>query len=311
MSAQAQRSRPRVSAVIVSFNTCPELLRCLGSLRGVRLPIEIVVVDNGSADDSVERVRREHQEVRVLENRENLGFAAANNRGIAQATSPAVLILNSDAEVRPGAVEAMVEILDARPEVGVVGPRTLNPDGTAQLSFGPSLTPIAEWLQRRRVRAVARRRPRALRRLDHECQHELQPSWVSGSCMLARREALSAVGGFDEGFFLYEEDVDLCLRIRQAGWRVLYTPRAEVIHHLGRSAAREPWRVRLEYHKSHLRYYAKHNGARQLALLRVVLAVRSLRGWLGAWLQAGALRTERMRHHAAVLKLALGRPWSG
>ena len=173
----------------------------------------------------------------------------------------------------------MSGLLDARSGVGVVGPLTRNPDGTVQPSFGSDLTPLSEWRQRSLVLGVRARRPAALREAERRASREHEPDWVSGSCFLARRAALEAVGGFDEGFFLYEEDADLCRRLRGAGWRVLYTPAAEVRHALGRSAAQAPARARLEYHRSHLRYYRKHNGPLLTTLLRAYLAVTGgLRG---------------------------------
>ena len=130
-------------------------------------------------------------------------------------------------------------LLEARPDVGIVGPATRNADGSPQVSFGPDLTPSSEWRQRRLVRAVQARDPQVLRaRLEARCSREHEPDWVSGSCLLARRSLLEALGGFDERFFLYEEDVDLCVRARQAGARVVFTPTARVIHRLGRSMER-------------------------------------------------------------------------
>jgi GT2 family glycosyltransferase len=149
------------------------------------------------------------------------------------------------------------------------------------VSFGQALTPIAEWRQQRLVRGVRDRNPAALQRAEELSRVESEPGWISGSCMLARRSALAEVGGFDEGFFLYEEDVDLCVRLRNAGWQVVFTPSAEVVHHLGVSMATDPWRSRLEYHRSHLRFYRKHNGPLQTLLLR---------GWLLAGALAGLLR---------------------
>jgi GT2 family glycosyltransferase len=128
---------------------------------------------------------------------------------------------------------------------------------------------------------------------------------VSAACLLARREALEAVGGFDEGFFLYEEDVDLCVRMRRAGWDVLFTPDAEVVHHLGQSMRKDPWLARFEYHRSHIRYYAKHNGVVQTAALRGFVATGAGLAWLAS-LGPGATRADRRRHEAAVVRLALG-----
>jgi len=301
-------STPGVSVVIVSYNTREDLLRCLASLRDhvVRLLLEVAVVDNASSDGSVEAVMEHFPGVTVLANAENVGFSRANNLGLRQTRAPYVLILNSDAEVRPGAVDALVALLEARPEVGIAGPRTVGSDGTAQVSFGPALTPLAEWRQRRLVRGVRRHEPGALRRAEALTRREQEPAWVSASCLLARRATREAVGGFDEGFFLYEEDVDLCVRVRRAGWRIVFTPAAEVVHHLGRSMERSAERARLEYQRSHLRYYAKHNGVAATALLRAFLLAGAAGRWTAA-LGPGAARRQRRSREAALVSLALSR----
>jgi N-acetylglucosaminyl-diphospho-decaprenol L-rhamnosyltransferase len=296
---------PRVTAVIVSFNTREHLLRCVASLKAhVTLPLQVVVVDNGSDDGSPAAVRAAHPAVQVIENRANLGFAAACNRGLREARAPYVLLLNSDAEVCAGSVEALAAILDARADVGIVGPRTVGHDGGPQVSFGPDLTPVSEWRQRRLVRAVRERRPEAIREVEALCAREQEPAWVSGACLLARKPALDAVGGLDERFFLYEEDVDLCLRVRKAGWRILYTPGAVVMHHLGRSMEKIPALSRLEYDRSHLRFYAKHRGPGAQALLRLYLAGSSAAGWVAA-LGPGSDRRARRLERAAALRIAI------
>jgi hypothetical protein len=291
---------PRFAAIVVSYNTREDVLACLAALeRHAGLPFEALVVDNASADGTVEAVRAAHPAVRIIANRENVGFATACNQAIRAARAPYALLINGDAEVRPGAVESLVGLLDARPDVAVAAPRTLNEDGTPQVSFGPDLTLAGEWRQRRLVRGVRSREPDALRRAEEAGSREQEPAWVSGACLLARREALAEVGFFDEGFFLYEEDVDLCLRLRRAGWRIVFTPAAEVVHRLGRSMERAPERSHIEYHRSHLRFYLKHHGA---------LSTTALRAWMGAsslfsWLFASGL--EARRRAAAVLRLAL------
>jgi N-acetylglucosaminyl-diphospho-decaprenol L-rhamnosyltransferase len=240
----------------------------------------------------------------VIANTDNRGFSAANNQGFRAAAGEYLLVVNSDAEVRPGAVDAMAALLDARPDVGIVGPRTVGTDGQPQVSFGPELTLRGEWSQRRLVRGVREGRPEALREVRDRSSRAQEPDWVSGACFLGRRSALDAVGFFDEAFFLYEEDVDLCVRVRRAGWRVVYTPEAEVVHHLGRSMARAPARARLEYHRSHLLYYRKHNGPLARAALRAGLAARGAAGWLGG-LMAGARGEAGRREGRALLTLAL------
>ena len=267
----------QVAVVIVSFNTRDELLRCLESLAVVRTPLEVVVVDNASADGSAEAVRRRFPRAQILENGANEGYAKANNRGFRATGAPFVLLLNSDAEVRPGTIETLLGILETRPRVGIVGPRTVGTDGVLQVSSGPDLTPLAEWKQRRLVRGVEAGDKGALALAARLYSAEHDPCWVSGSCLFTRRAHLESVGGLDEGFFLYEEDVDLCVRIGRLGYRVLFTPAAEVLHHRGRSMARAPDRARLEYHRSHLLYYRKHHGAMRVALLRAYLALLGVR----------------------------------
>jgi GT2 family glycosyltransferase len=298
---------PRVCAVVVSFNTRDHLLRCLASLATVGLPLQIVVVDNASADGSADAVAARFPAARLLRNRENVGFGRASNQGIAVADAAYVLLLNSDAEVRPGAVEALVALLDQRPRVGAVGPRTLAPDGTVEVSFGPPLTPRHEWRQRRLVRGVRAREASALREAAARSTSEREPAWLSAACLLVRREALRQVGGFDEEFFLYEEDVDLCRRLVQAGWAIVFTPAAEVVHHLGRSTEHAADRARLEYRRSHLRYYRKHNGPFANAALRAWLAGAAAGGWLASWIRPGAAAETSRRFHGDVLRLV----WRG
>jgi GT2 family glycosyltransferase len=267
------------------------------------LPLQVIVVDNASADLSREMVRREFATVLLLESEENLGFARAANRGLREARAPFVLFLNSDAEVRPGALETLVSLLDTRPELGVVAPRTVGTDGTIQVSSGPALTPLREWGQRRLVRGVRARVPAALAQAERIHGEEHEPAWVSAACLLARREALLAVGGFDEAFFLYEEDVDLCVRVRRAGWRILFTPAAEVLHHLGRSMAQAGSRADLEYHRSHILYYRKHNGWLPRVLLRAHVFLLALSRWAAA-LGPGKERRGRRRDAVRLLQLA-------
>jgi len=165
-----------------------------------------------------------------------------------------------------------------------------------QVSSGPDLTPLSEWRQRRLVRGVEAREGAALALAARLYSSEHEPAWVSGSCLLTRRAHLETVSGLDESFFLYEEDVDLCVRIRRLGYRVLFTPAAEVLHHKGRSMARVPALARLEYHRSHLRYYGKHRGPLPVAFLRAYLFALGVRAAL-----TGA--PDRW----ALLRLALGR----
>ena len=279
---------PRVSAVVVSFNTRADTLRCLRSLRAqLPLPAEIMVVDNASQDGSAEAIRADFPDVALLALAANVGFGAANNRALARVQTPYALLLNSDAELCPGAIEALAQHLDRHPEVGAAGPRTLNSDGTLQVSWGPRLTPVNEWRHRRWRRAVAAGKGWACARLAELGQRAHEPDWLSGSCLLLRMQSLRQSGFFDEGYFLYEEDADLCLRLRRARWTLAFVPTAEIVHHLGRSAAAAPEPSRLEYHRSHLRYYRLHNGRVRSVLLRAWLLGQAALGWLLAHGQSG------------------------
>jgi N-acetylglucosaminyl-diphospho-decaprenol L-rhamnosyltransferase len=298
---------PRVTAVVVSFNTRDDTLRCLRSLRqNVPSPIAIIVADNDSRDGSVEAVRGSFPDVVLLPLGDNLGFGAANNRALAHVHTPYALLLNSDAEIRPGAVEALTQHLDAHPQVALAGPRTINPDGSPQISWGSSLTPLNEWRQRRWRRAVAARDSAACARLATLSKRMHTPDWLSGSCLLGRMESLRQVGFFDEGYFLYEEDADLCLRLRRGHWALAFVPEAEVVHHVGRSAAKEPQRSRLEYHRSHLRYYALHNGPIRTTMLRGWLVGHAALGWLLAHRDTGEEGVAARRHWRAIVRLAVG-----
>ncbi len=294
----------KVAVVVVSFNTREDLLRCLGSLRVVTTPLEVVVVDNASADGSADAVRQAFPRAEVIRSDANEGYAKANNRGWRATSAPFVLLLNSDAEVPAGTVETLLEVLETRPSVGIVGPRTVGSDGALQVSTGPDLTPLAEWRQRRLVRGVETKDPAALTAAAERYSTEHEPVWVSGSCLLTRRAHLEAVGGLDEAFFLYEEDVDLCVRVGRLGYKALFTPKAQVLHHKGRSMTRLPDRARLEYHRSHLLYYRKHRGRWLVVLLRAYLAVLGLHEALATARRddAGPPRDRR-----ALLRVALGR----
>ncbi len=297
---------PKVAVVIVSFETRDTLLETLAALPGSDgSAIETVVVDNASTDGSAAAVRARFPGARVIANAENVGFSRACNQGARETRAPFVLFLNPDATLASGALAALVALVEKHPRVGIAGPRTRSSNGDIQVSTGADLSLVSEWRQRRLVRGVARRDPRALAEAEarHAVEHE--PGWVSGACLLARRAALDAVSGFDERFFLYEEDADLCRRVRAAGWHVLFTPQAELLHARGRSMARAPERARLEYHRSHLRYYRKHCGLPQRALLRLLLAGRA-----GVELARGAVSGDltRCRGAAELLRLSLSAP---
>lgn len=265
---------PALSIVIVSFNARMHLERCLRSLHTPppAAAHEIVVVDNASSDGSA-AAARQWTDVTVIDAGGNLGFARANNLGIRATRGDAILLLNSDTIVPPGAVDGLLHVLAHHPEATVVGPRLIDGSGRAELSFGSMISPLVEWRQGRRMRALAAGDADAWRWLDGETRREHWPDWVTGACLLVRRQAAEAVGLLDERFFMYTEDVDFCAAIRAHGGRILFTPDVEVVHLGGRSRASAPAATHALYRQSHLAFYRKHYP--WLApLLRIYTALR-------------------------------------
>jgi N-acetylglucosaminyl-diphospho-decaprenol L-rhamnosyltransferase len=240
-----------LSIVIVSFNARADLERCLESLRAAppAAPHEIVVVDNGSTDGSADAARR-LPGVRVIDTGANLGFARANNAGIRETTGTNILLLNSDTIVPPHALDRLIAELDRDPSVAVVGPRLIDGSGRAELSFGRMMTPLNELRQKRLIHSPA---------VEALTRQRQEPDWVSGACLLVRRADAEAVGGLDERYFMYTEDVDFCAAIRARGRRILFVPDVEVVHLRGRSAASAPAATRDHYRRSQLAFYEKHH----------------------------------------------------
>ena len=260
------------AVVVATYDALPWLEQCLQSVAGV----ETVVVDNGSMDGTAAFVRESFPDVAVLE-QENLGLAAAWNRGLAATGSDYVLILNADAWLTAGSLERLVAFAESRPDAAVIGPRLLNPDGTLQRSVRGFPTP---WRLATEYFFLRKLAPRSrvfnafyAAGFDHDEVREAE--FVMGACMLVRRAAVAAVGPLDEAFFLFSEETDWCYRFRQAGWKVLFYPGAECIHVGGASHGGRLYRENL---RGHLRFLAKHRGVRSAErarrLLRVALVAR-------------------------------------
>ena len=242
---------PIVSIIIVSFNAGADLGRCLESLHAAppAAPHEILVVDNASTDGSVDVVRR-WADVTLIEAGANVGFARANNIGIRASGGTNLLLLNSDTVVPAGAVDRLLAELDRHPDVAVVGPRLVDGAGHAELSFGRMIGPLNELRQKRLARSGA---------VEDLTRREHRPDWVSGACLLVRRADAEAVGGLDERFFMYTEDVDFCAAIRARGRAILFAPGIQVVHLRGRSAASAPAATREHYRRSQVAFYEKHH----------------------------------------------------
>ena len=273
-----------LSVIIVSYNAKTYLENCLHSLyEHTKLrPLEVIVVDNASTDGSVAMLERRFPEVKTISSLDNIGFSGANNRAMREATGEFYLLLNSDAVVTPGAVDTMLRIIREKPDVGTLGPLLRNEDGSVQISYGRMIDLHTEAMQRFLTRGNTRGNALVRRFIERRSKKEAYPDWVSGACMMLRAEAVKQVGLFDDRFFMYSEEVDLCERIRREGYRVFYTPEAEVVHVGGKSTEANPEKAAFEYRRSQLYFYSKHYGRGKVLLLKAYLlasiAVRWVRG---------------------------------
>ncbi len=268
------------AAVVVNYESGGSLATCVRDLRTAGLA-EVVVVDNGSTDGSLRDAVSAVPGLTVVDPRGNLGYGAAANRGVAASTAPMVLVCNPDLEIPAGAVAALVAALDADPGCALVGPLIRTPEGARYPSARrfPSLVDAAGHAVLG-LFAPDNRFTRNYQRteLDDGGPEVQTADWVSGACFLVRRAAFEEVGGFDESYFMYAEDVDLCWRLGRAGHRVTYAPGVEVTHLQGASTAHHPYRMILEHHRSLFRFAARSSEGWRRALLPVVavgIAVRT------------------------------------
>ena len=265
----------RVAAVVVNFESGTALTECLRTLVS-ESPAEVVVVDNGSSDGSVAPVRRDFPAVEVVVPGRNLGYGAAANRGAAATTAELILVCNPDLSVHPGALAALVAVLDQQPDVAVTGPLIRTPTGDRYPSARrfPSLIDAGGHALLG-LFVPDNRFTRNYQRSDMATGNTPQRAdWVSGSCFLVRRSAFEAVGGFDEAYFMYAEDADLCWRLAGAGWSTAYVPTAEVLHVQGVSTNHHPYRMIVEHHRSLLRFaWRSTAGWRRLLLPLVAVGI--------------------------------------
>jgi N-acetylglucosaminyl-diphospho-decaprenol L-rhamnosyltransferase len=283
-----------VAVVVVNHNTREDLLACLATLRDTD-PDEVVVVDSGSTDDSLEAVEAAYPEVRRVA-LPNVGFGRAANAGVALTSTASVVVANADTRFPAGSVRGMGGYLAAHADVGAVGPLVRFPDGRLQMSARafPSLAqafghaafglwwPSNPWT-------------RAYRLTDWDHESERQVDWVSGCCLALRRTAFDDVDGFDPAYFMFVEDVDLCYRLGQAGWRVMFSPVAEVTHAIGASVSRKRFRMAVEHARSLDRFFGRRYATGWKRALRPLIRL-GLVGWLVAALSWSAIRGKTHAH---------------
>ncbi|HEX7167670.1 MAG TPA: glycosyltransferase family 2 protein [Acidimicrobiales bacterium] len=294
----------KVSAVVVNYNARDHLVDCVRSLRAEGID-EIVVADNASVDGSETVLRAADAEVVWHATGANLGYGGGVNRGVAltDPSKPYVLVLNPDTVVEPGTVKALVAALEQSPHRGIAGPRIEEPDGELYPS-ARTFPDLADSIGHAFLGMFVPNNPftRRYRMLDWDHAQPADVDWVSGSCFLIRRETFDAIGGFDEAFFMYAEDVDLCWRARRAGWTVVYEPHGRVVHVQGASTDRHPYRMIFEHHKALLRFAARTTTGPKRALLPVMavgLAIRVPLAWANRF-AAGRSSASRRKPSRAV-----------
>jgi len=310
-----------ISILIVSWNVRELLRRCLQSVIGNgqlritnnRLPItEIIVVDNASRDGTVDMLRAEFPRVRVIANSENRGFTRANNQALALAQGRYLFLLNPDTELRPDALPTLFEYAEANPRVGMIGPQLFYGDGSPQSSrrrFPTRATAFLEstllqpWFPNHRVLTHFYMR-------DTRDDATLQVDWINGAAMFVRRQVYAQIGGFDEAFFMYSEELDWCRRAKDAGWQIVYLPSAQITHYEGKSSEQAVAQRDIYFHSSKVRYFRKYHGAFFAEILRAFLlatfafqiARESVKWILG---HKRALRAQRIRAYLQVWQSGL------
>ena len=252
-----------LSVAIVNYNKGPLLLACLDSIYKTAddLKVEVIVVDNGSSDGTAKVLPTPYPKSHLILNSANLGFAKATNQALVAARGSFILLLNPDTVLMEGALQTMVRYLEANPEIGAVGPQMVGPDGIIQLScrsfpgYSTALFGHYSLLTRWFPQNPFSRRY-LLSDWDHKAVREVD--WVSGACLMTHRDVLERIGLLDEQFFLFNEDVDWCKRIRDAGWKVVYLPEARVVHYIGASKDKIPSALVIARHRGMIHYYQKH-----------------------------------------------------
>jgi len=263
-----------ISIIIVSWNVSELLCKCLKSIytNANGLSLQVIVVDSGSADDSCDMVRGVFPQVELFDMQKNVGFPAGNNIGIQAAVGRNIYLLNPDTEIIGDALRTMLDKIESDTQLGLIGSWLQYPDGTIQSSrrrFPTVWTGLFEstWLEPYAPKSV----------LDHYLMREqaddrpCEVDWVMGASMFASRQAVEAVGGLDEGYFMYSEELDWCKRIKEAGFKIIWSPDAKVVHHLGATSDQASTRRHINFNRAKLRYFRKYHGIGASGVIRTVL----------------------------------------
>jgi N-acetylglucosaminyl-diphospho-decaprenol L-rhamnosyltransferase len=295
-----------ISIIIVSWNVADLLKKCLDSIAANRgnLTLQTIVVDSASSDETVAQIRDSYPWVELYPQTENIGFVRGNNIGLEQTTGRHILLLNPDTEIIGDMLLQMVAYLDENPDVGIVGPHTLNPDGSTQPSKRRFPTPKIAFFESTWLQSVA-----SQTLLDHYYAIDISDKstvdvdWVQGHALMVRREVYDQIGGLDEGFVMFFEELDWCKRAKSTRWRVVYMGTAQVIHYGGQSSAQAGAYTYIQFNRSKVHYFRKHHGALLATMLRLFL--------LSMFLWQGAIETVKwiIRHKPEVRRHRIVTYW--
>jgi N-acetylglucosaminyl-diphospho-decaprenol L-rhamnosyltransferase len=291
----------QLAVVIINYNTREQLRACLATVTK-QMPSEVIVVDNNSSDGSAEMVQSHYPSVLLRANEINVGYGTAANHAIAGCTAKYVLLLNADTLLQPGALEAFSTYLDLHPRAAVLGPRLVDPDGNLQASCYPFPTPLDTFLENSTStillgrfirRYVPGLRKLYLRTWPHD-RARIVP-WIKGAAVAVRRDAFEAVGGFDESFFMYFEDADLCFRLNAAGWQVHFAPVTAVVHVGGASTVQYRADMSVQLFASTVRFYQRHYPRARVAKLLLVVKTLMLAKCIGGSIHFCLAQDEKKR----------------
>lgn len=267
-----------LSIIILSYNTCELTLNALESvyMSTGDYSYEVIVVDNHSSDDSVERIHEQYPQVQLIINKENVGFSKANNQAMLIAKGRYILLLNSDTIVQSDSLDIMVRFMDDHPQVGASGCKVVLPDGSLDKACRRGFpTPTASFYYAfgfsKLFPSVKRFNQYQLGYLDPDEAYPVD--CLVGAFMLVRQEAIQQVGLLDEDFFMYGEDIDWCYRIKQAGWENYYYPLTQITHYKGASSRRKPFKIVYEFHRAMLLFHRKHYRHKYIALVNMMVYV--------------------------------------
>jgi GT2 family glycosyltransferase len=262
-----------LSFILVNWNTKGLILEALRSIIDTDhgYAYEIFVVDNGSADGSPEAIREAFPQIHLIRNDTNQGFARAVNQALNRAGGRYIVLLNSDARLQEGTIQALMVFMEDNPDVGIAGGQLINPDGSRQNSIAPFPSLATELLNRRLLRTLF---PRSYPGKEREYPFPIDVDSLVGACIIVRRQAIDDVGGLDEGYFFFMEETDWCLRMRERGWRVSFVPHARILHLQGASAAMARAEARIEFYRSRYRLFTKWRGSAKTIFLKLGLMLR-------------------------------------